>query len=113
MRTRNGIIIVALWTLLGAPVLCGLGVLAHLCADDQGDDCRHEVSCLDDPCQVLVVGATSKSDRDGPDGPLVQVAVLPTPTVAPDPALASLASDTDRLAAPALLPGTGSLPLLC
>lgn len=69
MSIRTCIVVVAIWTLLGAPVLCGLGVLVHLCADDLANDCHHELSCETDPCQVLAVGVTVQAGRESDDGP--------------------------------------------
>ena len=69
MSIRTGIVVIATWTLLGAPVLCGLGVLVHLCAEDLGSDCHHELSCEADPCQVLTDGVTVQIGRESDDGP--------------------------------------------
>jgi hypothetical protein len=113
MSIRSGIVGIAFWTLLGAPVLCGLGVLVHLCADDLGADCHHELACVDDPCQVLIVGVTFQPGRpdDGPEVPtdvlpVAQFAVTPTPVPA-----AWAESPAPRLSRP--LADIRSLPLLC
>jgi len=66
MNLKNVTIVVALWTLLLAPLFCGLGVLVHACIDDQAQECHHEVECDADPCQVLVLAASQRND-DFPD----------------------------------------------
>ena len=59
MNRNNGILILSLWALLLAPVLCGVGVLAHYCVCDDSRECSHELSCSTDPCEVLAVGLRS------------------------------------------------------
>lgn len=59
MNKKNGMMMLALWALLLAPILCGVGLLAHYCVCDDSSACSHELSCTTDPCQVIAVGQRS------------------------------------------------------
>jgi len=63
MNWKNLTIAVALWTLLLAPLFCGLGVVIHACVDDHASQCHHELECEADPCQVLVLAASQRNDE--------------------------------------------------
>ena len=65
MIIRNGIAVLAFWALLLAPFLCGLGVLAHSCICGDSTECRHELDCSSDPCQILARRTTDQDDKQG------------------------------------------------
>ncbi len=65
MIIRNSITALALWALFLAPFLCGLGVLTHSCICDDSSECRHELECSTDPCQIMALGSTSQYSRAG------------------------------------------------
>ncbi|GJM44122.1 MAG: hypothetical protein DHS20C21_09640 [Gemmatimonadota bacterium] len=51
---RGLMLMVALWAVTIAPVLCTTGVLAHECACEDERVCDHEADCEVDPCDELV-----------------------------------------------------------
>ncbi len=55
----------AIWTLCLAPFLCGTGILAHSCICEDSTECRHELDCSADPCQILALDSTIQSSRTG------------------------------------------------
>ena len=55
----------AIWTLCLAPFLCGMGILAHTCICEDSTECRHELDCSADPCQILALDSTIQSSRTG------------------------------------------------
>ncbi len=65
MFIRNGIAALAFWALLLAPFLCGLGVLAHSCICGDSPECRHELDCSSDPCQILARRTTDQDSKQG------------------------------------------------
>ncbi|MCP4571392.1 MAG: hypothetical protein GY838_03500 [bacterium] len=72
MKIVSGIVLlVAVLTLIVAPVTCSGGLLVHCCApedSDHGDD-HHEHACPVDPCNRDTVIMAGKSlDDDSPDG---------------------------------------------
>ncbi|MFH1278500.1 MAG: hypothetical protein ABIK65_08990 [Candidatus Eisenbacteria bacterium] len=76
-------ILVALWVLLGSPVLCSAGLLLHPCACDEAgkedDLCAHETECDEDPCdQLTLVVRAEKTAGPLPEG-LPLHAVIPAP----------------------------------
>ncbi len=62
MKRTNGLIIIALWTLLLAPLLCGVGMLVHICVCDGTGECHHEEQCNLDPCQTLTSVPDGRAD---------------------------------------------------
>ena len=89
---RPLLLIVTLWALFGAPVLCAAGVLAHACACDEGVACDHEEDCHSDPCSDQVVrrdpGPESRIADAGHDAPLslpVSVSIASPPPAPPAP----------------------------
>jgi len=106
MKHRLGMILmIALWTLLVAPVTCGGGLLGHACADGGRDLCHHENDCPSDPCNVAhdvtavaktVVKADLTSCAPAPTG--VPAGPISAPTTAPaDPSLRRLPLPADAL----------------
>jgi len=65
MIIRNGIAALAFWALLLAPFLCGLGLLAHSCICEESTECRHELECSTDPCQILALRSTHQDGKQG------------------------------------------------
>ena len=51
---RTGLLIVALWTLLGGPLLCMSGVLVHAMEECDHEDCQPGVSHDDPVCKGLL-----------------------------------------------------------
>ncbi len=62
MESKNITVVVALWTLLLVPLFCGLGVVVHLCFDNETADCC-QMECDQDPCQELAL-ATSQRGQE-------------------------------------------------
>ena len=65
MISRTFITTLAIWTLCLAPFLCGMGILAHTCICEDSTECRHELDCSADPCQILALDSTIQSSRTG------------------------------------------------
>lgn len=115
MILKNGIFILALWTLLLGPTLCGLGVLVHACLGASADDCHAEVQCSTDPCQILVIPTAAVDGKTG-DGFDVDQVVTPAFAETADPELPTVPAmpGSVLLVNLAHAPASGqSLPLLC
>jgi hypothetical protein len=52
---RSGLLVVAVWAVIGAPTLCTVGVLAHECRCDVECVCDHESECEADPCGEVLL----------------------------------------------------------
>ncbi len=116
MKAKNGIVVLSFWTLLLAPFLCGVGVLVHSCICEESSECRHELSCSTDPCQILAVGLRSDDTRpeDLLNGAsLTGAAELVEPATAPQPSLDPQPVVLPSLTMFCLTLSDGSLPLLC
>jgi len=115
MALKNGIFILALWTLLLGPTLCGLGVLVHSCLDDKTDACHTEVQCSTDPCQILVIKTTEPDEKIGDGGTIADDVVTPSYGDAMEGVLPGRQPRHDALAEnPSHTPAFGqTLPLLC
>jgi len=89
MITRTTITTLAIWALFLAPFLCGMGVLAHTCICEDSTECRHELDCSTDPCQILALGSIIHSNRacisaipvDQPNPPALMNDVLTQPEI--------------------------------
>jgi hypothetical protein len=42
-----------------------LGVLAHSCICEDSTECRHELDCSADPCQILALRSTHQDGKQG------------------------------------------------
>jgi len=101
-------ILVAVWTLMAAPLVCGGGLLSHGCPDDGDAACAHESACPGDPCNVVALDGAAKvkvkHDLDAvADAPGIE---LTLPSV-PRP-MAPACPEVLQLPLPA-----AALPLLC
>ena len=109
---RIVMIIIAVWVLLAAPVLCMSGVLVHACAC--GTVCEHESDCDVDPCNIFTVRA-SRSDAEEVQIHLAETAlvdlVVMTDFHSPEPDQAPV--ETSPLGVPNLGQPSSGLPLLC
>jgi hypothetical protein len=115
MIIRNGIAALAFWALLLAPFLCGLGVLAHSCICDDSAECRHELDCSADPCQILALRTTNQDGQQdfSPD----QVEQFNPPALVDD-FVARIETRPDLISDPTsnlpdMIVFDSSLPLLC
>ena len=116
MNGKNSIFVIALWTLLLGPTLCGLGVMVHGCFGDSNTASHDEVQCSTDPCQVLIVPSPGQSLKSETGADQIDHGTPPTVVVAVDPELPAIRSK--RLFEMVLvLPVTSddcqTLPLLC
>jgi len=115
MLSRNSIITLALWALFLAPLLCGSGFLTHSCLCDDSNECRHELQCSTDPCQILALGSTSHNNRSGYSN--LPVDQLNPPALVDDDVLLPNAGYTLVPDPAGILPETvvpdRCLPLLC
>ena len=67
--------VVVVLALVMAPALCQSGVLQHACdCLPEASECRHEVSCAQDPCAEFVNGPR----RVGTESPSATIAWLPS-----------------------------------
>ena len=116
MIFKNGIVALALWTLLLGPTLCGLGVLVHACLGDRTTECHDEIQCSTDPCQILILPAAGQYNKPGDGFDLLDQApalvvdrtgILDLPSAGPDP-VAELS-----VSLPVSLACNQVLPLLC
>jgi len=115
MIIRNGIAVLAFWALLLAPFLCGLGVLAHSCICGDSTECRHELDCSSDPCQIL---ARRTTDQDGKQGNLLDQVEQFNPPALVDGFAAQVETGPDLISEstdilPSMIVFEASLPLLC
>ena len=116
MNGKNSIFVIALWTLLLGPTLCGLGVMVHACFGDSATECHDEVQCSADPCQILVVPTSGQGIK--PDAGMDQVdhGTPPTLVAAADldlPALRSKRLSEWVVVLPVAENDSQILPLLC
>jgi hypothetical protein len=51
---RAVLLVAAVWTLAGAPLLCAGGLLMHACECEETCYCDHESDCASDPCSIDV-----------------------------------------------------------
>lgn len=72
MNIKNGIVVVGFWTLLVAPLLCGVGVLMHSCPCEEITECPHELQGSADPHQVLAFRSTGRNSEWGYSTDLVE-----------------------------------------
>ena len=116
MVLKNGIFVLALWTLLLVPTLCGVGVLVHACLGGGADDCHAEVPCSTDPCQILVIptaAAAGKTNDGGVDASEVDLPAFADAQPA-DMLLPNSLLITVSVVNLSLTPASGqTLPLLC
>ena len=109
---RIVMILISVWVLLGAPVLCVSGVLVHACAC--GTVCEHESDCDVDPCNVFTVRA-SRSDAEEVQIQLAETAlvdlVVTTDFLSHEPDGTPV--ETSPLGVPNLGQPASGLPLLC
>ena len=115
MFIRNGIAALAFWALLLAPFLCGLGVLAHSCICDDSTECRHELDCSSDPCQILALRSTHQDGKQGHSPDEVEQF---TPSALVDGFVGQVETEPDLIPDPTgdlpnMIVLDSSLPLLC
>ena len=116
MNGKNSIFVIALWTLLLGPTLCGLGVMVHACLGDAATECHDEVQCAADPCQILVVPTSNQGLKPDAGSDHIDLTTLPTLMVAADrdlPALSSKLVSDLVVAVPVATDDSQTLPLLC
>ncbi len=116
MFFKNGIVVLALWTLLLGPTLCGLGVLVHACLGESTTECHDEVQCSTDPCQLLVLPAEGQHGKSGDGRDLVvqTASLVPDLAAALDlPARCPKPVAEDAVLYPRLVDCDQTLPLLC
>ena len=115
MNSTKVTILVALWTLLLAPLLCGLGMVVHACLDDDGADCHHELACDSDPCQVFALMSTPRDEGATDDAPQLETIDL-GPFCGVFSFAALIESSTDVFSdegLPNSVSCTRTLPLIC
>lgn len=102
---RTVVLIIAVWTIVGAPSLCQAGLLLHGCHDSV---CSHETSCDSDPCgkNVLKEGMPGKNLTS----PLPFLAPTPYFTVIQDRAEERI--PVSRTGSSSVLHSSLTLPLL-
>lgn len=115
MIIRNGIATLAFWALILAPFLCGLGVLAHSCICEDPTECRHELDCSSDPCQILALRATNQDGKqeNSPD----EIEQFNPPALVDD-FVSRIETQPDLISDPTgdlpnMILSDSSLPLLC
>jgi hypothetical protein len=116
MNGKNSIFVIALWTLLLGPTLCGLGVMVHGCLGDVSTESHDEVQCSTDPCQILVVPASTDGVKPELGLDHGDHATPPAMMVAADqdlPALCSRLESELTAARPVMTGDHQTLPLLC
>lgn len=75
---RSAWLIVALWAIITAPVLCTAGVLAHECQCSDGEVCEHEADCEVDPCSEQILRRDGPQDGSAGDSDYDALVQVPT-----------------------------------
>lgn len=114
--SRSALLIVALWAIIAAPVLCEAGVLAHPgeCADGEVEACDHEADCDLDPCSEQILRKDESSE-----GPTVDAGPVAPAQHPAGPAAVALFDDSggsqnapSDFTPPLGVPHASDLPLL-